>query len=118
MVTDKNVILVDVGNTRFKYCLLSDAENEPVATENLSDLLSFIDKQQNISHLYLASVRKADAVEQIFTACEQRNIVVVEKNTEREAFGIKNSYENEKKWGSIDGLPWFVRQKNHKKHFL
>ncbi|MBO7924584.1 type III pantothenate kinase [Alteromonas sp. K632G] len=99
VVTDKNVVLVDVGNTRFKYCLLSDAENEPTATENLSDLLSFIDKQQNISHLYLASVRKADAVEQIFAACEQRNIAVEEKNTEREAFGIKNSYENEKKMG-------------------
>jgi len=118
VVTDKNVVLVDVGNTRVKYCLLANADQAPFASDSLADIVTFIDEQAHISHLYLASVRNADAVAQIFSACAQRNITVVEKNTEREAFGIKNSYKNENKMGVDRWLAMICAAEKTKKAFF
>ena len=117
MVTNNSVVLVDVGNTRIKYCLLSNVEQEPFASNTFSDLFSFIDKQPKITHLYLASVRNVAEVEPIFVACRERNICVVEKHTEREAFGIKNSYENEKKMGVDRWLAMICAAEKTKKSF-
>ena len=105
MVTNENnidesqVILVDIGNTKIKYTLLSDVENEPYSCEDSTVLFSFIDRVQNITHLYIASVRNQEQVDEISTMCGERKIIFVEKHTEKKAFGIKNSYDNEQKMG-------------------
>ncbi len=50
-IEENRVILVDIGNTRIKYSLLCDAEEEPNACEDAISLFSFIDSQEKISHL-------------------------------------------------------------------
>ncbi len=110
-IEENHVILVDIGNTRIKYSLLSHAEEEPNACEDANSLFSFIDSQKKISHLYIASVRNQELVDEISAMCNERNIVFVEKRTEKEAFGIKNSYANVQKMG-VD------RWLSQKKHFL
>ncbi|BFT31541.1 pantothenate kinase [Alteromonas sp. D210916BOD_24] len=98
-LNESQVILVDIGNTRVKYSLLSHAEEEPNACEDARSLFNFIDSQKKISHLYIASVRNQEMVGEISTMCNERNIIFVEKHTEKEAFGIKNSYDNVQKMG-------------------
>ena len=85
-IEENHVILVDIGNTRIKYSLLCHAEEEPNACEDANSLFSFIDSQKNISHLYIASVRNQEMVDEIFTMCNERHITFVEKHTEKEAF--------------------------------
>ncbi len=98
-IEENHVILVDIGNTRIKYSLLCHAEEEPNACEDANSLFSFIDSQKKISHLYIASVRNQELVDEISAMCNERNIIFVEKHTEKEAFGIKNSYANVQKMG-------------------
>lgn len=98
-IDESQVILVDIGNSRIKYSLLCHAEDEPHACEDTKSLFFFIDSQQKISHLYIASVRNQELVDEISTMCDARNINFVEKHTEQEAFGIKNSYANVQKMG-------------------
>ena len=79
-IEENHVILVDIGNTRIKYSLLCDAEEEPSACEDAISLFSFIDSQEKISHLYIASVRNQELVDEISTMCNERNIIFVEKH--------------------------------------
>ena len=117
MATNNTVVLVDVGNTRIKYCLLCNVEQDPFATQDFSELINFLDQQHNITHLYLASVRNPSEIEELLHACKQRNICVIEKHTEREAFGIKNSYADEKKMGVDRWLAMICAAEKTKKSF-
>ena len=65
----------------------------------LKKYINYVDVQKNITHLYIASVRNQDMADEISTMCAARNIAFVEKQTEKEAFGIKNSYANVQKMG-------------------
>lgn len=118
MVTEKSVLLIDIGNTRIKYSLLSEVENDPHTCETLDSLFSFIDSLKIISHVYVASVRKEEWVDEISTRCKLRNITFVEKHTEKEAFGIKNSYANEQKMGVDRWLAMVCAAEKTKKAFF
>ncbi|NDW22805.1 type III pantothenate kinase [Alteromonas hispanica] len=118
MVTETSVLLVDVGNTLIKYALLSNVHEEPKASDSLENLFSFVDVQKNITHLYIASVRNQDMVDEISTMCAARNITFVEKQTEKEAFGIKNSYANVQKMGVDRWLAMICAAEKTKKAFF
>ncbi len=118
MVTEASVLLVDVGNTLIKYALLSNVHEEPKASDSLESLFSFVDVQKNITHLYIASVRNQDMVDEISTMCAARNIAFVEKQTEKEAFGIKNSYANVQKMGVDRWLAMICAAEKTKKAFF
>lgn len=118
MVTEASVLLVDVGNTLIKYALLSNVHEEPKASDSLESLFSFVDFQKNITHLYIASVRNQDMVDEISTMCAARNIAFVEKQTEKEAFGIKNSYVNVQKMGVDRWLAMICAAEKTKKAFF
>ena len=118
MVTEASVLLVDVGNTLIKYALLSNVHEEPKASDSLENLFSFVDVQKNITHLYIASVRNQDMVDEISTMCAARNIAFVEKQTEKEAFGIKNSYANVQKMGVDRWLAMICAAEKTKKAFF
>nr|WP_203565786.1 type III pantothenate kinase [Alteromonas hispanica] len=110
--------MVDVGNTLIKYALLSNVHEEPKASDSLENLFSFVDVQKNITHLYIASVRNQDMVDEISTMCAARNITFVEKQTEKEAFGIKNSYANVQKMGVDRWLAMICAAEKTKKAFF
>lgn len=117
-IEENHVILVDIGNTRIKYSLLCHAEEEPNACEDTNSLFSFIDSQKKISHLYIASVRNQELVDEISAMCNERNIIFVEKHTEKEAFGIKNSYANVQKMGVDRWLAMVCAAEKSKKAFF
>jgi type III pantothenate kinase len=118
VVTETSVVLVDIGNTRIKYTLLSESENEPLVCNSADALFNFIDNQKNITHVYLASVRNQEVVDEISTMCVSREIKFVEKHTEKEAFGIKNSYANVQKMGVDRWLAMICAAQNTKKAFF
>jgi type III pantothenate kinase len=118
VVTETSVVLVDIGNTRIKYTLLCEAENEPLVCNSAEALFYFIDNQKIITHVYLASVRNQEVVDEISTMCASREIKFVEKHTEKEAFGIKNSYANVQKMGVDRWLAMICAAQNTKKAFF
>ncbi|WP_421132530.1 type III pantothenate kinase [Alteromonas sp. A079] len=118
MVTENSVVLVDIGNTRIKYTLLCESENEPLVCNSPNDLFNFVDNQKNITHVYLASVRNQEVVDEISTMCASRKIKFVEKHTEKEAFGIKNSYANVQKMGVDRWLAMICAAQKTKKAFF
>ena len=80
-ISENNVLLVDIGNTRIKYSLLCDTQREPNGCDSALSLFRFVDSQEKITHLYVASVRNKDWVDEIFAMCEARGIIFVEKHT-------------------------------------
>ena len=117
-ISENNVLLVDIGNTRIKYSLLCDTQREPNGCDSALSLFRFVDSQEKITHLYVASVRNKDWVDEIFAMCEARGIIFVEKHTEKEAFGIKNSYANEQKMGVDRWLAMICAAEKTKKAFF
>ena len=118
-IEENHVILVDIGNTRIKYSLLCHAEEEPNACEDANSLFSFIDSQKKISHLYIASVRNQELVDEISAMCNERKYYFCRKaHRERSLRHKKIVTRMFKKWALIDGSPWSVLQKSQKKHFL
>ena len=117
-IRENNVLLVDIGNTRIKFSLLCDCEREPSGCDSVLSLFRFVDSQEKITHLYVASVRNKEWVDEISAMCSERNIIFVEKHTEKEAFGIKNSYANVQKMGVDRWLAMVCAAEKSKKAFF
>ncbi|WP_420933967.1 type III pantothenate kinase [Alteromonas sp. A081] len=118
ILSEQNVLLVDIGNTRIKYSVLCNDKKEPKSANSLDELFHFIDSYEKISHIYLASVRNNDVSEEIKVLCRSRKINFTEKHTEKEAFGIKNSYEKVQKMGVDRWLAMVCAAENTKKAFF
>ena len=118
VVGEKNVLLVDIGNTRIKYSLLCDDEKEPQSVSSIAELFTFIDSYEKISHIYVASVRNNEVSKEINTLCLPRKINFIEKHTEKSAFEIKNSYENVQKMGVDRWLAMVCAAEKTKKAFF
>ncbi len=93
MVSENEVFLVDIGNTRIKYCALRDALGEPVAVDTIQSLYEPL-TAANCKVIYVASVREESALKALRQEFDGKNVRIVEVNTEQTAFGITNSYEN------------------------
>lgn len=93
-----NVLLVDIGNTKIKYRLLTDAADNITTVDDLSALITYIEVAA-VTHLYIANVGKPTVEEALTQLCQQQQIVLHAVATEKEAFGIKNSYPNPAKMG-------------------
>ncbi|WP_414828613.1 type III pantothenate kinase [Alteromonas sp. H39] len=93
VVNDEEIFLVDIGNTRIKYCALPDADNEPIAVGTIEALYEPLTRA-GCKLIYVASVREEAAVDALRQIVEGKNIRLEVVNTEKSAFGITNSYEN------------------------
>lgn len=93
MVSENEVFLVDIGNTRIKYCALRDALSEPDAVDTIQSLYTPL-RAANCKVIYVASVREESALKALRQEFEGENVRIVEVKTEQTAFGITNSYEN------------------------
>lgn len=99
MVTNTNVVLLDIGNSRSKWVYLDAPSAEPVVVNNLKATFTAWQKNQ-VRHLYVASVRDSTYQAQLKGYALQAGIQVRIIETEREAFGLQNSYENVSKMGA------------------
>lgn len=93
MVNDNNVFLVDIGNTRIKYCALNNASDEPKGVSALEALYEPLTSSR-CEVIYVASVREESSIDALRQVFHEKNIRIVDVKTEISAFGIKNSYEN------------------------
>ncbi|WP_296051817.1 type III pantothenate kinase [uncultured Alteromonas sp.] len=93
-----NVLLVDIGNTRIKFRLLSEASDKITTVDDLSALITYIEAA-SISHVFVANVGKPAVEDALAQLCLQQKIIFCAVKTESEAFGIKNSYQNPTKMG-------------------
>ncbi|MEW9799740.1 type III pantothenate kinase [Alteromonas sp. CYL-A6] len=98
MVSEDTVILVDVGNTRIKAQRLSQLGGEPAVFDDWPALHSYL-QRLSASHIYFASVRQQSVSDEFIAWCASHNMKCREIITEREAFGITNSYQNVGKMG-------------------
>lgn len=98
MVTNDAVLLVDIGNTRIKAVTLAQVNAEPQAFDSL-DALYASDAIASARHLYFASVREHAVSDALHRWCNQNTIACREVVTEKEAFGLINSYDDVSKMG-------------------
>lgn len=92
MATDKT-LLVDIGNTQFKYCWLSAIEQSVMSGKDIDGLFAFISTHQP-HKVCLASVRDEQMIDSIRQYCYNHQIIFQQVVTEKSAFSLKNSYEN------------------------
>ena len=99
MVSEKSVLLVDAGNSRIKSLALADVKSrDPDVFQGTENFLSSLNTDF-VTHIFFANVGKQEISENILAFCAQKNISCSEITTEKNAFGITNSYANEKKMG-------------------
>ena len=93
MVSSEQVFLVDMGNTRIKYCSLPRANDEPHAVNSVEALCKQLE-DENCKHVFVASVRDEVETERLRALCNAKNIRFHNIETEKNAFNIKNRYQN------------------------
>ena len=117
MVSDTAVLLVDAGNSRIKSVALADVkDSEPLVH---TDADAFIDwlSDTNFSHIFLSNVGKKDISEKIIHFCDTQNRVIQEIFTEKENFGVRNSYKDVTKMGVDRWLAMVAAQEMTRKMF-
>ncbi|MDC8832207.1 type III pantothenate kinase [Alteromonas gilva] len=94
----KRQLLVDIGNTCIKYRQLTAAAENVNTVDDLAALIDHIE-QTAIDSIYIANVGKPAVEETLSLLCKQQGIEFHSIKTEKDAFGIKNSYHNPQKMG-------------------
>ncbi len=69
-----NVLLVDIGNTRIKFRLLSEASDKITTVDDLSALITYIEAA-SISHVFVANVGKPAVEDALAQLCLQQKII-------------------------------------------
>jgi len=117
VVTENTVLLVDAGNTRIKYITL-DRVNETVWTADSPEhLFTLLKNAKNICHIYLSNVGPPSFEQQFSDFCLANSIALRIIHTEREKFGLKNSYSDVTKMGGDRWLAMMAAHKMTRKRF-
>ncbi|MBU3021926.1 type III pantothenate kinase [Aestuariibacter sp. A3R04] len=99
MVCESTVLLVDAGNSRIKSVTLAEVEQDNIRVHpDVNTLCDYI-ISENVTHIVFSNVGRRDIAERIVTTCAQKKIRCEQIHTEKENFGVKNSYENVSKLG-------------------
>jgi len=117
VVNESNVLLVDIGNTLIKYCLLSEFDKEPLVSTSIKSIFDLVNECR-IEHIYLSCVRNESISKKIFENYRSKKVNVTQIHTEDEAFGIKNSYADTSKMGADRWLAMVAAEKITPKPFF
>jgi type III pantothenate kinase len=88
-----HVLLIDEGNTSIKSVVMADFPNGIIRSNSVDDLLFLLPTLKNITDIYLASVASDTLFLKLSAYCQKQRVNFHHIVTEREAFGIRNSYE-------------------------
>lgn len=99
MVCEASVLLVDAGNSRIKTVILAEVKQESICVHSDITALGDYIKRENFTHLVFSNVGRQEISDQILAICEQKSIQCRQIFTEKQNFGLKNSYENVSKMG-------------------
>ncbi|QJR81541.1 type III pantothenate kinase [Alteromonas pelagimontana] len=117
MVDEKQVLLIDGGNTRIKYCRLDTVAAELATVSSVEDLISQLIKKREIRYIYLANVGNSNLNDALSNFCTAQSIDLRVIETEKTQFGLINSYANEKKMGVDRWLAMIAAQEMTDKPF-
>lgn len=99
MVCENQVLLVDAGNTRVKYVTLDKLSSNVAVCDNLTALLNKVPLLGNIHHIFLANVASDENEVLLHQFCAANNIQLHIIRTEKQQFGLHNSYAQVDKMG-------------------
>ncbi|GEA13641.1 type III pantothenate kinase [Alteromonas sp. KUL49] len=117
MVSESKVLLIDVGNTQIKYCLLSQFDKEPEVSSSIECVFNYVNDKK-IEYIYLSSVRNESFAQEIKKKYYDESVTVTQICTESEAFGIKNCYADVSKMGTDRWLAMVAAEKTTNKAFF
>lgn len=86
-------LLVDIGNSRIKYAYLDNVGNLSQIWV-VDDIESLYAMANEVFSIYLASVGQVEKTQSLIDWCSRYNRAVIRVQTQTEALGIKNAYEN------------------------
>lgn len=92
-------LLIDVGNTRVKYCYTNINTLTEVKTCQANDFISMLDAAV-IKQILLVAVSNQPFCQQLLQWATMHNINCRQLHTEKTAFGITNSYDEHHKMGA------------------
>ncbi|MCW8109715.1 type III pantothenate kinase [Alteromonas ponticola] len=99
MVTEQQVLLVDIGNTSVKFIPLSEFQNKPQSSPTLKTFQEWLALNPQITSIFLSSVRQAGDKQPLREFCKHKKIKLYEIYTEQKKFGLINSYQDVGKMG-------------------
>ncbi|RDV23887.1 type III pantothenate kinase [Alteromonas aestuariivivens] len=99
MADRASVLLVDIGNSSIKYASLEAKDKEPSLAADMPTFMARIATMDALSHVYLANVRQASFTQQLKQYCDIHEIQLRVIESEQQAFGITNSYQDVSKMG-------------------
>lgn len=98
MSENGNVLLIDVGNTNIKLCLV-DKQQHLLPLGSVEDVEVDLLVQHNIQKVLLCSVREVSCANAIAQVCDRANVHYLELKTEKASFGVKCAYANYRTMG-------------------
>lgn len=116
---EERKLFIDVGNTSIKSALY-DSEGDSLGTisrhADINELNTLI---THVSHVYLSNVGKEDITEHIQTICNSTNTLLSIAKTQKNEFGLTNSYTTPSNMGVDRWLAMLACMKiSAKKTFL
>lgn len=94
----KQVLLIDIGNSRIKYRRLDQASEDVTSTDDIHHLISVL-KNSDTQVAYVSNVRNPEVLDELRNIAQQYSLTLVEVTTESSAFGLLNSYQDVSKMG-------------------
>ena len=88
------IVLVDIGNTRIKYCTANKGKPTKIkAVDNSRVNMSFFEKQfQMASQVVVACVSKQELAETLATWCKTHNILFQQVSSEAKKNLVKSPF--------------------------
>ena len=95
------IALIDIGNTRTKFCLVNEGKREKIQiTLNSEFDAAFLTKHFNrVEKIVVASVSKQQYTLTVKDWCKQRNINYLNVVSEKSKLGVSNAYEQPERLG-------------------
>ncbi|MDF2178575.1 type III pantothenate kinase [Aliiglaciecola sp. CAU 1673] len=92
-MSDKaKALLVDVGNSRIKFCFLNDGKLSNI--ECLNHEAELVSKLRGVSQVLVSAVGQASRVKVLADIATQQGVSFNQLSAQKSAFGLVNVYEN------------------------
>lgn len=92
-------LLIDVGNTRVKYCFSNQETLSEVKYGQVTDIKEIINHQR-LEQILLVAVSNQKFCEQVQVWAKSNNVPCQQLHSQASSFSITNSYENHSKMGA------------------
>lgn len=94
-------LLIDLGNTRAKYQLLSATSKKTITALNYCEFTQeyFEQHWSNVNHIFISAVANISQVNKVEKWADEQGVLFTHITTEKKAFGITAGYFNHEQLG-------------------